>query len=280
MKNLYDYENTQPATADLPCGAFKNESTPGKKDGTDIIAEHIQDIAYPLFQVLQLAGIVPNGELEDGNKKTQFIQALTNLGLFKYSEKVTYNACVMVWRISSGECSIYKSNKEENNADLSDTSSWTKLITIDKRNKINFHVDTNISGGNNNFPVFCFNSGPVDENGEAALLSLNGDIITLHSPSVCTLANGETYTINDDIQFDTSSLESGKEYKFYYNVETGGVEAYLNNIYWQKNTPANWSINDIWIDISVIPRKTYMKKSETEITEVKMVGCGSMTKEV
>lgn len=56
MKNLSDYEKTQSATVDLPCGAFKNESSPGQKDGTDILAEHIQDLAYPLYQVLQLAG--------------------------------------------------------------------------------------------------------------------------------------------------------------------------------------------------------------------------------
>ena len=86
MKNLYDYERTQSATVDLPFGNFKNESSPGQKDGTDIVAEHVQDLAYPLFQILQLAGVVPNGELEDGNLKNQFITALTNIGIFKYSE--------------------------------------------------------------------------------------------------------------------------------------------------------------------------------------------------
>lgn len=58
MKNLYDYEKTQSATVELPFGAFKNESSPGQQDGTDIVAEHIQDIAYCLFQVLQLACIL------------------------------------------------------------------------------------------------------------------------------------------------------------------------------------------------------------------------------
>ena len=146
MKNLYDYEKTQSATVDLPFGAFKNESAPGKQDGTAIVAEHIQDIVYPLYQILQLAGITPNGELEDGNNKTQFIQALTNIGIFRYSDKTVYNKSVFVWNVIGVVFTLYRSSKDNNDADLNDTNSWIKILELGSDNKINFYVDTNIYG--------------------------------------------------------------------------------------------------------------------------------------
>lgn len=146
MKNLFDYEKTQSATADLPFGAFKDESSPGQQDGTDIVAAHIQDIAYPLYQILQLAGIVPNGELEDGNTKTQFIQALTNIGIFRYSDKSIYNKSVFVWNVLGSVFALYRSKKDENASDLNDTSAWKKILEIGSDDKINFFVDANLIG--------------------------------------------------------------------------------------------------------------------------------------
>ena len=271
MKNLCDYEKTQSATVDLPFGAFKNESSPGQQDGTAIVAEHIQDIAYCLYQVLQLAGVTPNGELEDGNNKTQFISALTNIGILKHSDKVAYNASVLVWTINGSDFILYRSNKALNSDDLSNTESWTKILTIDNRNKINFHVQTNISGGSgNSMPVFCFNSGPVDENGEPALITLSGNTLTQHSPAVCTTADGETYTINEDISLDISQLAAG-DYNLFYNPETEGLEIYNNKIYIQKAEPSDMQINDVWVDISVMPYKAKIKTSEEVLTECKLV---------
>lgn len=271
MKNLCDYEKTQSATVDLPFGAFKNESSPGQQDGTAIVAEHIQDIVYCLYQVLQLAGVTPNGELEDGNNKTQFISALTNIGILKHSDKVAYNASVLVWTINGSDFILYRSNKALNSDDLSNTESWTKILTIDNRNKINFHVQTNISGGSgSSMPVFCFNSGPVDENGEPALITLSGNTLTQHSPAVCTTADGETYTINEDISLDISQLPAG-DYNLFYNPDTGGLEIYNNKIYIQKAEPSDMQINDVWVDISVMPYKAKIKTSEEVLTEVKLV---------
>lgn len=271
MKNLCDYEKTQSATVDLPFGAFKNESSPGQQDGTAIVAEHIQDIVYCLYQVLQLAGVTPNSELEDGNNKTQFISALTNIGILKHSDKVAYNASVLVWTINGSDFILYRSNKALNSDDLSNTESWTKILTIDNRNKINFHVQTNISGGSgSSMPVFCFNSGPVDENGEPALITLSGNTLTQHSPAVCTTADGETYTINEDISLDISQLPAG-DYNLFYNPDTGGVEIYNNKIYIQKAEPSDMQINDVWVDISVMPYKAKIKTSEEVLTDCKLV---------
>lgn len=271
MKKLCDYEKTQSATVDLPFGAFKNESSPGQQDGTAIVAEHIQDIAYCLYQVLQLAGVTPNSELEDGNNKTQFISALTNIGILKHSDKVAYNASVFVWTINGSDFILYRSNKALNSDDLSDTESWTKILTIDNRNKINFHVQTNISGGSgSSMPVFCFNSGPVDENGEPALVTLSGNTLTQHSPAVCTTADGETYTINEDISLDISQLSAG-DYNLFYNPDTEGLEIYNNKIYIQKAEPSDMQINDVWVDVSVMPYKAKIKTSEEVLTECKLV---------
>ena len=271
MKNLYDYEKTQSATVDLPFGAFKNESSPGQQDGTDIVAEHIQDIAYCLFQVLQLAGVVPNSELEDGNNKTQFINALTNIGILKHSDKVSYNASVFVWTISGNDFILYRSNKASNTDGLSNAESWTKILTINNKNKIDFHVDTNISSGSgSSMPVFCFNSGPVDENGEPALITLSENTLTLNAPAVCTTAGGETFVINDNISLDISALSDGN-YNLFYNPETEGLEIYNNEIYIQKSEPSEMLVNDIWVDTSVMPYKSYKKISASEKQNTKLV---------
>lgn len=271
MKNLYDYEKTQSATVDLPFGAFKNESSPGQQDGTDIVAEHIQDIAYCLFQVLQLAGVVPNSELEDGNNKTQFINALANIGILKHSDKVCYDASVFVWTINGSDFILYRSNKASNTDDLSNAEMWTKILTINNKNKIIFHVQTNISSGSgSSMPVFCFNSGPVDESGEPALITLSENTLTLNAPAVCTTAGGETYTISDNISLDISELADGN-YNLFYNPETEGLEIYNNKIYIQKSEPSEMQINDIWVDTSVMPYKSYKKISASEKENVKNV---------
>lgn len=121
-----------------------------------------------------------------------------------------------------------------------------------------------------NFPIFCFNSGPVDANGEPALLTLENGVITQHSPAVCTTADGKTYSVSEDIKLDISSLEAGK-YNIFYNPETKKLEVYSNKIFIQKSKPVNWVVNDIWLDESVMPRKLFMKKSDTEILECKLV---------
>ena len=270
MKNLYDYEKTQSATVDLPFGAFKNESSPGQQDGTAIVAEHIQDIAYCLFQVLQLAGVVPNSELEDGNNKTQFINALANIGILKHSDKVSYNASVFVWTINGSDFILYRSNKASNTDNLSNTASWTKILTIDNKNKINFHVDTNISSGSgSSMPVFCFNSGPVNNSGDAALITLSGNTLTLNSPAVGTTASGEVFKISENISLDISGLAAGN-YNLFYNPDTQGLEIYNNTIYIQKAEPSNMQINDIWVDTSVMPYKSYKKISDIETKETKL----------
>ena len=74
----------------------------------------------------------------------------------------------------------------------------------------------------NVLPVFCFNSGRVDENGESALCSLENNVVTLHAPAVCTTANGKTYKIEEDKTLNISGLiaEDGS-LNVFYNAESG-----------------------------------------------------------
>lgn len=130
MKNLYSYTNSQAATGDLPFGMFKNETSAGSDDGTEIVAEHMQDLYYSLYQILQLAGVSPNGTLENGNASKQFLSALSNVAPLIYNVTTTYNKNSLCLSISNDEISVYKSKVASNTAALSDTTKWLLLAKI------------------------------------------------------------------------------------------------------------------------------------------------------
>ena len=130
MKKMESYDNAHEATADLPFGTFANETSAGSDDGTEIVAEHMQDLFYALYQVLQLAGVQPNGSLENGNQQKQFLSALSNITPVLYNATTTYNKNVLTIYIYNNEISIYKSLKANNTAGLSDTTAWLLLAKI------------------------------------------------------------------------------------------------------------------------------------------------------
>lgn len=130
MRRLDSYEKSKAATGDLPYGAFQNESSSGSNDGTEIVAEHMQDLYYALYQVLQLSGTTPNGTLENGNNSKQFIGALANICPLIYTQTITYNKNSVVLYILNDEISIYKSLKAANRSALSDSNSWLLICKI------------------------------------------------------------------------------------------------------------------------------------------------------
>lgn len=130
MKTMYSYDKSQAATGDLPFGAFTNETSPGSKDGTDIKAEHMQDLYYSLYQVLQLAGVQPNGNLENGNTSKQFLSALGNIAPLLYSSTTTYNINSIVLNVINNEISVYKSLAASNQSALTNSSKWLLLAKI------------------------------------------------------------------------------------------------------------------------------------------------------
>ncbi len=136
MRKMSDYVDTNPPTTDTPNGTFKNETQPNACDGTDIKAEHMQDPYYALYQILQLAGEIPNGELENGNNSRQFLKSLSSIGWFKYDSKLEYKKnAIAIYTIDS-TTKLYRSEKDNNNAPLTNTDYWVNILTINSDNTI------------------------------------------------------------------------------------------------------------------------------------------------
>lgn len=130
MRKLESYEKSQAASGDLPYGAFKNETSSGSNDGTEIVAEHMQDLYYSLYQVLQHSGTTPNGTLENGSNSKQFITSLANITPLIYSQTISYNINSVVLYVLNNEIYIYKSLKNNNRTALDDSESWLLLVKI------------------------------------------------------------------------------------------------------------------------------------------------------
>jgi hypothetical protein len=130
MKAMSSYENAQAATSDLPFGAFSNESSAGSNDGTETIAEHLQDVYYALYQILQLANQSPNGSLENGNQQKQFLSALSNVASLLYNSTTTYAKGAVCFNISGDNVTFYKSKVNSNTAALTNTTNWAAICTI------------------------------------------------------------------------------------------------------------------------------------------------------
>lgn len=124
MKKMSSYAKSANPTTDLPFGAFKNESAAGANDGTDIVSEQLQDLYYSLYQVLQFAGVSPNGKLENGNDSKQFINALANIGVFPYNSAIKYEQYRVCYLVSDGTFTLYMSKKDGNSALPTDAESW------------------------------------------------------------------------------------------------------------------------------------------------------------
>ncbi len=136
MRKMSDYVDTNPPTTDTPNGTFKNETQPNACDGTDIKAEHMQDPYYALYQILQLAGEIPNGELENGTNNRQFLKSLTSIGWFKYDSNIEYKKNSIVINTLGNTTKLYRSHKDNNNSPLINTDCWTNILTINSDNTI------------------------------------------------------------------------------------------------------------------------------------------------
>jgi len=147
MKNMSDYVNTNPATTDTPNGTFKNETQPNAGDGTDIKAEHMQDLFYALFQILQLAGEVPNGELENGKASKQFIRCLSHVGWFKYDSTITYKKNAIVINTVNNITKLYRSQIDNNTASITDTASWINILSVNADNTITLNSTSTDNNG-------------------------------------------------------------------------------------------------------------------------------------
>ena len=137
MKKQSSYPKSLAETSDLIYGSFKNESSPSADDGTEIVAEQLQDLYYPIYQVLQLAGMEPNGQLENCTTSRQFITALANIAPLIYDDSLIYKKNSITINIFNNEIYIYQSKKDNNTSSLSDTASWNLILKINSSGVFN-----------------------------------------------------------------------------------------------------------------------------------------------
>lgn len=124
--------------------------------------------------------------------------------------------------------------------------------------------DWYLTGGvlKDRLPRFCANSGYVDTNGDADLMSVSGATITwkiddgtTYKPLVCTPANElKSFTLTSVNNFDASTLADG-EYTLCIN-KYGNITA-MGALYTQKAEPTSPNSNDIWLNTSVEPLNAY-----------------------
>lgn len=138
MRNLSDYPKTLANSEALPYGMLKNESIPGARDGTDIKAEQLQDLYYPLYQVLGLAGQVPNGELENAGDSKQFLSSLANISWLRYDSSLIYGKNSIVLNTINDVTTAYRSIVNNNTLPLDDETGWKAIFTIDAEH--NFQI--------------------------------------------------------------------------------------------------------------------------------------------
>ena len=149
MKKLDQYSPSIPAESNFAYGLLKNETAPSAGDGTAILAQHLQDLYYALYGVLQLAGEDPNETLEATNNK-QFLGALSKIGIQRYNALNSYSQGMLAWSISLGAISVYisKTNSNVGNA-LSSTTHWQLVYSINMSGVVTFNniaYDPTISG--------------------------------------------------------------------------------------------------------------------------------------
>lgn len=150
MRKMSSYNNTIAPSTDFPNGNFKNETQPNANDGTDIKKEHMQDLFYSLYQILQLYGEEPNENLEDGYLNKQFIKCLTNIGIFKYDSSILYKENALITNTNNNITKFYRSRINNNNFSLNDLNYWHNFMTINSDGSFNFEglLNTDLSNIN------------------------------------------------------------------------------------------------------------------------------------
>lgn len=109
---------------------------------------------------------------------------------------------------------------------------------------------------------FCANSGNLDSNGEADLMSVSGSTITWkiddgtnYKPLVCTPANELiSFTLTGVNNFDASTLANGS---YTICINKNGHLTAMGSISGQNYAPTSPSANDIWVNTAIEPLNAY-----------------------
>ena len=122
---------------------------------------------------------------------------------------------------------------------------------------------------------FCVNSANNN------FLSLQGNIITVYAPFTYTTAEGNTFTVNNNLTLNAAPLtpSSGQSVKYNLfvkeNLGTFSLSAFANSIYTQMNEPSNPNPNDIWLE-TLEPFASYIRNNNVW-QKTNLVPIGSFT---
>lgn len=108
------------------------------------------------------------------------------------------------------------------------------------------------------YPNFCINSGSVNEYGEPNFITYQDDLITAKAPFIYTTSDGTTYEVKSDISLSTLNYSVGRYNLFVAKTSVFELLLLDNEIHYSKVPPTEINANDIWVDISVFPKKAYI----------------------
>lgn len=192
--------------------------------------------------------------------------SLTPSANSKYNLYIAYNPSTQGYLILASSYSVFVPSLPSGYTDyaLLGYMSTDNNIAV---NNVYPDMDLNdwyLSGGilKDKLTRFCANSGNVDSNGNADLMSISGSVITWkiddgtnYKPLVCTPANElKSFTLISVNNFDASTLSDGN-YTLCIN-KYGNVSA-MGGIYEQQSAPTSPSINDIWLNTGIEPFNAY-----------------------
>ena len=229
MKEMQDYSPSVPATGNLAYGTFKNETSAGADDGTKITAEHMQDLYYAIYSILQLGGEAPNNTLEAGDNK-QVLSVMSKILMMKYNASATYSKAMLATEIASDIYKVYVSKEDDNigNA-LSNATYWQLVYSIEADGKITFEntptgavpVGTVLEYAGSTAP-----DGFIIADGSELLISAYTDLHTKIGDVFNTTGNGTTtFNIPDRRERVGVGYKSGSS-EFGTLGQTGGAKTH------------------------------------------------------
>lgn len=161
-----------------------------------------------------------------------------------------------------------------------DNSTWTQLASNVPSGQYSYYstknVTINLSSNTNSYKYYkienttCTYSSVygigwaiadvgITATYQETIISANNVILDGSSvPVSITNASGGNYVLTAVTSLDVSSGYSDGTYNVFAAIADGALSAYVNTIYRQKDEPSTPSTNDIWLDTSVRPLKSYI----------------------
>lgn len=126
------------------------------------------------------------------------------------------------------------------------------------------------------YNVFCVNTGALNNDGEAAFLEINENILSTNGSFDITTANGKTYTISDVISLDITNLADGT-YNLFIDPNAKTLSASVSTIFTGNKFPDNATEGDYLLNTAKIPYDLEQKTSDSVQKGLNAVFIGTLT---